>query len=113
MNFKVGEIYRDRGGVEYKFLMYVPSAHESTQLLFMGLTHGSVHTRYTDGTVDRGAKTPDDILPPEKKTIKLYQALHRTDDGTRYYSDYLYETCPEDAVRLITEWPPVIVEVDE
>ena len=112
MKFKVGDIYKDRGGLEYKFLMCAPEAHRSTQLIFMGLAYGSIHTRFKDGTVDHGAKTPEDILPPEKKTVKLYPALYQTVPG-RYYTDFLYETCPDDAIRLLTEYPPVVVEVED
>jgi len=112
MKFKVGEVYKDRTGREYTFLVYAPKAHASSQLIFIDSTHGIVHSRFTDGTVDRGAKTPIDILPPEKKTRKLYPVLYKTASG-KFYPSYLHDECPEDAIRLITEWPPVIVEVEE
>lgn len=114
MKFKVGEIYRDREGREYKFLMYAPEAHETSQLIFMELVDRSVHTRFTDGTIYLGAKTPIDILPPEMKTVKLYPALLKSSQDRGYFiSATLYETKPDDAIRLITEWPPVIIEVEE
>ena len=114
MIFKVGEIYRDRDGKEYKFLMYAPEAHETSQLIFMELVDRSVHTRFTDGTIYLGAKTPSDIIPHEKKTLKLYQALLKSSEDREYFvSSTLYETKPNLAIRLITEWAPVIVEVEE
>ena len=114
MKFKVGEIYKDRGGLEYKFLMYAPESHVSSQLIFLELAYGSVQTRYTDGTVDHGAKTPSDIIPHEKKTLKLYQALLKSSEDREYFvSSTLYETKPNLAIRLLTEYPPVVVEVED
>ena len=113
MKFKVGEIYKDREGREYKFLMYAPEAHETSQLIFMELVDMSVHTRFTDGTIDRGAKTPIDILTPEKKTVKLYPALFKKPNGGYFFSDSLYETKPENSIRFVTEYPPVVIEVED
>jgi len=114
MKFKVGEIYKDREGEEYKFLMYVPEAHVSSRMIFVGIAYGDIQVRFADGTVDYVTKTPEDILPPEKKTVKLYPALSKLVNLSEYYvSDVLYETCPEDAIRLLTEYPPVIIEVED
>ena len=119
MKFRVGEIYKDREGREYKFIAYIPEAIESSQLIFLGVAHGGVHTRFTDGAAARSANSSDDILPPEKKTVKLYPALSRKLSTERDYSqeyyvtNTLHDTCPEYAIRLITEWAPVIIEVEE
>ena len=111
MKFKVGEIYKDREGREYKLLMYVPEASNDNKMLFLQIDSGIVLKCNTAGISSIHEK--HDILPPEKKTVKLYPALRKTVDGKRYYADYFYETCPPDAIRLITEYPPVIIEVDD
>ena len=112
MKFKVGEIYKDREGMEYRFIAQVPDAEGTQRLIFINLKLLDGVFRYSDGTIDRGAQTPYDIIPHEKKTVKLYPALYQTVPG-RYYTDFLYETCPDDAIRLLTEYPPVVVEVED
>lgn len=113
MKFKVGDIYRDREGNKYKLIAHLPEALNQSELVFLGPDDCNVHTRYLNGKRHGGNVINDlDILPPETKTVKLYQALHKTNCGA-YYTDYLYETCPEDAIRLITEYPPVIIEVED
>jgi len=113
--FKVGEIYRDRDGKEYKFLMYAPEAKARSQLIFMCLKTEIIQVRFLSGSFsDSGRESVYDILPPEKKTVKLYPALCRNISNHTYWiTSDLYETKPERAIRLITEYPAVVVEVEE
>jgi len=112
MKFKVGEIYRNRAGEEYEFIAHVPRAGSWAQAVFMHVRDDDLHTRYADGTCNPSTKNIRDILPPEKKTRKLYPVLYKTASG-KFYPSYLHDECPEDAIRLITEWPPVIIEVED
>ena len=114
MKFKVGEIYKDRDGMEYRFIAYVPEAMESVQLIFMGLETLDIKGRYSSGARYDNRENSYDILPPEKKTVKLYPALCRSMNNPTYFvTADLYETKPERAIRLLTEWPAVVVEVEE
>ena len=118
MKFKVGGIYKDREGREYKFIAYVPEAIEESQLIFMGPNERGpndrgVNTRYLNGNIYSDCPNNYDIIPPEKKTVKLYPALFKKPNGGYFFSDSLYETKPENSIRLVTDYPPVIIEVDE
>jgi len=112
MNFKVGEIYKDHSGNEYKFIAHVPEASIWARAVFVRMCHMDIIVRYTSGAVYSDTNNTLDILPPEKKTIKLYPALFKNGHGSWACSDSLYDECPEYAIRLLTEWPPVIVEVE-
>ena len=114
MKFKIGDTYKDRAGDEYRFIAYVPEAREPTQLIFVEVENGCIRYRYSDGGCNPYTTDDRDILPPKKKTRKLYPALSKLVNLSEYYvSDVLYETCPEDAIRLLTEYPPVIIEVED
>ena len=113
MKFKVGEIYRSRAGEEYEFIAHVPRAGSWAQAVFMHVRDDDLHTRYADGTCNPSTKNIRDILPPEKKTRKLYPALYQRELDRYFITDALYETKPDYAIRLVTEWAPVVVEVEE
>ena len=113
MNFKIGEIYKDREGGDYKFIAFVPEASEYSQAIFLDLKDLDMSWRYPDGTVHPNSFSNGDILPPEMKTVKLYQALYHNTFGGYSLTDGLYETKPEHTIRLVTEWPAVVVEVEE
>jgi len=110
MRFKVGNIYKDRGGRSYTFITHIPEAVAEAQLVFLSVKDQKVHTRYVDGMV--GSPSEYDILPPEQGIVNLYPALHRGKDGKYYVDCYLYSECPAGAIRLATECPPVIVKED-
>ena len=112
MKFKIGEIYKDHSGNEYKFIAHVPEASIWARAAFVRMCHMDIIVRYTSGAVYSDTNNTLDILPPEKKTRKLYPVLYKTASG-KFYPSYLHDECPEDAIRLITEWPPVIVEVED
>jgi len=108
MRFKVGNIYKDRGGRSYTFITHIPEAVAEAQLVFLSVKDQKVHTRYVDGMV--GSPSEYDILPPEKGIVRLYPALYKNiSNGGFRLSAFLYETCPEEAVRLVTEYPPVLI----
>jgi len=114
MKFKVGEIYKDREGREYRFLMYAPEAKARSQLIFMCLKTEIIQVRFLSGSFsDSGRESVYDIIPHEKKTVKLYSALFHNTFGGYSFSDKLYDTKPATAIRLVTEWAPVVVEVEE
>lgn len=114
MKFKVGDTYKDRVGNDYKFIVHIPVAINSAQAIFMHVRDGDIYTRYADGTCDPSTKHVGDILPHEKKTMKLYPALYKSLAGRGYYiTDHVFDIAPEHAVRLLTEYPPVIVEVED
>jgi len=112
MKFKVGEIYRNRAGEEYEFIAHVPRAARWAQAIFMHVRDDDLHTRYVDGTCDPDTKHIYDILLPEKKTIKLYPALLKDKEGQLRITYELYSVCPTYAIRLATEYPAVIIEVE-
>lgn len=111
MKFKVGEIYKDRSGAEYTFVTHAYHNMSHAQLIF--IADGVAHYRHVDGKLRVSHEHENDISPPERKTVKLYPALHRPGDGHWFCSGRLYAECPDDAIRLVTEYGPVIVEVDE
>ena len=115
MTFKVGEIYKDREGGEYRFIAHIPDAEESQRLVFMKLKILDAVFRYSDGALYLNeGESFYDVLPHEKKTVKLYPALCRNISNHTYWiTSDLYETKPERAIRLLTEWSPVIIEVEE
>ena len=111
MKFKVGEVYKDRAEKEYTLVAHAYHNNKHAQLIF--ISDGISHYRHVDGKQSTLEPSNLDILLPEKKTIKLYPALYKSDGGQKFYTEYLHEICPEDAIRLLTEYPPVVVEVDE
>ena len=114
MKFKVGEIYKDREGGEYRLIAYIPETREASQLMFLELVTLYIVCRYPNGNCYLDGENNNDILLPEKRQVKLYPALYKLMNLSEYYvSDVLCETCPEGAIRLLTEYPPVIIEVDE
>jgi len=113
MKFKVGQVYKDREGNEYRLIAFVPEAVEYSQAIFMDLKELDMHWKYSDGATHRLSLSNSDILPPEKKTVKLYPALFKNGDDSWACSGALYAECPEYAIRLLTEYTAVVVEVDE
>ena len=113
MKFKIGEIYKDREGREYQFIAHCSESGSDERTIFLSTTTKSIVTRYENGSLVSKGIDLSDILPPEMKTLKLYQALRKGDQGNYLISDTLYETKPDDAIRLVTEYQPVVVEVEE
>jgi len=64
MKFKIGEIYKDRIGREYRFIAHVPEARESSQLVFLGFETSDIKRRYPCGSRFADRENYYDILPP-------------------------------------------------
>ena len=112
MRFKIGNMYKDRGGRSYTFITQIPEAAAECQLVFLSVKDQKVHTRYLNGNIYSDCPNNYDILPPAKGIVKLYHALYQIDLNRYYVTSDLFETCPEGAVRLVTEYPPVLISED-